>query len=142
MNADLLLQKLTRLDDIKNFISLLEIKFSSEEKNLSNLEIAKNSLDKALIGFAFEIEETLEKSTEIHDQKIEFSAEVFDKIYQEISQAFIHLKDFNDASLNLELLALVAFFENLENKILPIINSTDLQKLKAKILSIKAERIG
>jgi hypothetical protein len=134
MNAAFLLQKLNKLDDAKKFISLLEIKFLSEEKRLSNLKTAKNSLDKVLIYLAFDIEKKLENSAANHATKI--------KISQEISEAFSCLKDFNDKSLSQELLGLIAFFENYETKTLSIKNSSELQSLKAKILSINLERFG
>ncbi len=136
MNADLILEKLTKLDEVKRFILFLEARFLSDEKSLSQLKIAKKSLDQALMNLVFDIEKKLENSQQNQSQKIKIS----DKIYS----TFEHLKSFSDESLEQCLQDLTAFARSYENSSTLIVatRSEDLKNLRAKILLITSERFG
>lgn len=132
MNIDLILEKLTNLDNATNFIAILELKVPSDNNISTQLEIAKKSLDKALINFISDIEENL-NATPREPRKIS----------NLISDAFEQLRDINDESLNCTLQDLLIFTKNYE---VATISSNqkpeNLKNLKAKILSITSRRFG
>ena len=137
MNANLLLKNLTKLDEIKNFLSFLEVKFLSNMDKSSQLKIAKKSLDKALVQLVFDVSRRLENFDQTHKTEIS----------NEIATAILHLKDFGDETLNLDLLNLTTFIKVYENNSDGIFLSEDddkeaLNNLKAKTLLITAERFG
>ncbi len=142
MDTILLLEKLNKLDDIKHFISFLEVKFLSREKLSSQLKIAKNSLDKALINLAFDVQKKLENSEQNQDQKIQIS--------KDICEAYSQLEFYDDIILKQVLRDLISFAKSYENQTyqnnlgstLPEQNSEELKNLKTKLLLITSERFN
>ncbi len=135
MDAHSVLTNMTNLSNAKNFLSLLEIKFLSDKKKLSQLKIAKKSLDRALVQLIFDVPDRLENIEQNH--KAEISSEIMNALSQ--------LENCGDETLNRTLLDLVTFFqiyENCSDRIFSSRDEEDLKNLRAKTLLITAERFG
>ncbi len=136
MNAALILEELNKLDDAKQFVSFLEIKFMKDEQILNKLKSAKKSLDKALVDLVFDLSKKLENSKNNNSVKI--------RISDEIINAFNHLEFCNDTILSQNLLSLIKFAKDYENNSIQQTSQTheDIENLKTKILLITSERFG
>ena len=137
MHALLILEKLTSLDNATRFMSVLEIKFISDEKLSSQISFAKKSLDQALLSFTSDIDNKLTDSQQNSSTELKLSSK--------ISYALEQLKDCGDGSLNNTLQDLISFTQRYEtnpDSILLTQNSNNLADLKAKILLITAERFN
>lgn len=136
MNAALILEELNKLDDAKQFVSFLEIKFMKDEQILNKLKSAKKSLDKALVDLVFDLSKKLENSENNNSVKI--------RISEEITNAFNHLEFCNDTILSQNLLSLIKFAKDYENNSIQQTSQTheDIENLKTKILLITSERFG
>jgi len=135
MNAALILEELNKLDDAKQFVSFLEIKFIKDEQILNKLKSAKKSLDKAFVDLVFDLSKKLENSENNNSVKI--------RISDEIINAFNLLESCGDLILNQTLLSLVTFAKDYENDSIQTQASQDhkdLKNLKTKILLMISER--
>lgn len=133
-----LLTNLERLSKLKAFMDILEIKFLSNEAILNKIELAKKSLDKALIYLTFDLYQKINQQAKTNKElaKINFA--------NELKNAYENLGDIQDSSLNKSLEEAILFAEAYRVSAFELLKSDDnlREKLADKLLPIMSERFG
>ena len=141
MDASLILNKLTKFDNICRFFSIIEVKFLDDQEKNKDIRLVKSILSKSIIDFALGIERRFQSSND----KIELVDKMKHalKVAQAIPFLPEHVKDYS--LLLSDLQDVILFLESCDAQNNEILVGDDIDKaltLKEKILLITSERFG
>lgn len=133
MDAALILEKINKIEDVKNFIPILKIRFSSNTILLEKLEIVQKFLEKILFDIAFDLE--------VHLQNLSKNKIKKDKIIDKMKFVLEQIYNLDDELLKQDLDDLDCFVKDYsELKSISLLQDQNSIKLKEKISSILFER--
>ena len=131
MNEVLILENLDSLDAAKRFVAILEIKYCENLEISKKIDLAKSSLDKALMRLAFDLQSKIDGSQD-DEKKLNIS--------NDIENALDQLQEVDDELLNQKLRDLVLFAQAYENNTYE--PTSDCGNIRSRVLLIIAERFG
>ena len=144
MNSALILENLTKLDNICRFVFILETKFSTNQKLSVSLKIIRSKLRESLIDLTFDIQKKLE-IMHFKNQSLEKTTSKIENAFCQLEDLLIQteIKDYDLLKRDIQnLILFMKIYENQISLISLLKDEVELKNLRERMLEIVSERFS
>ncbi len=144
MNSALILENLTKLDNICRFVFILETKFSTNQKLSLSLKIIRSKLRESLIDLTFDIQKKLE-IMHFKNQSLEKTTSKIENAFCQLEDLLIQteIKDYDLLKRDIQnLILFMKIYENQISLISLLKDEVELKNLRERMLEIVSERFS
>ena len=144
MNSALILENLSKLDNICRFVFILETKFSTNQKLSVSLKIIRSQLRESLIDLTFDIQKKLE-IMHFKNQSLEKTTSKIENAFCQLEDLLIQteIKDYDLLKRDIQnLILFMKIYENQISLISLLKDEVELKNLRERMLEIVSERFS
>ena len=144
MNSALILENLTKLDNICRYVFILETKFSTNQKLSVSLKIIRSQIRESLIDLTFDIQKKLE-IMHFKNQSLEKTTSKIENAFCQLEDLLIQteIKDYDLLKRDIQnLILFMKIYENQISLISLLKDEVELKNLRERMLEIVSERFS